>query len=149
MATTLLRWLHPRPKDQLESCSHPLIPLSPGLGRRGIGSVDPITDAYLGGSDGWAREQVERAAVLSMPPSMSTPKHMLMSMPELATQVQTGSPVTVCCLQETQHPPVQSSWPSRCDSPSWLRPARGEWHGWCDGDQARSAEWESPLPIAS
>lgn len=41
---------------------------------------------------------------------MSTPKHMLVSMPELATQVQTGNPVTMCCLQEVQHPPGQSSW---------------------------------------
>lgn len=45
-----------------------------------------------------------------MPLPMSAPKHMLMSMPELATQVQTGNPVTLCCLQEIQHPPVQSSW---------------------------------------
>lgn len=41
---------------------------------------------------------------------MSAPKHMLMSMPKLSTQVQTGNPVAVCCLQEIQHPPVQSSW---------------------------------------
>lgn len=45
-----------------------------------------------------------------MPLPMSAPKHMLMSTPELATQVQTVSPVTVCCLQEVQHPPGQSSW---------------------------------------
>lgn len=40
-----------------------------------------------------------------MPLPMSAPKHMLVSMPELATQVQTGNPVTMCCLQAIQQLP--------------------------------------------
>lgn len=88
-----------------------------------------------------------------MPQSMPAPKHMLMSMsmsmPALATQVQTGNPVGVGCLQETQHPPAQASWAIQARVAKLAPADEGSGTAGGRGAQARTAGWESPLPIAS
>lgn len=92
-----------------------------------------------------------------MSQSMPALKHMLMSMsmsmsmskPALATQVQTGNPVGVSCLQETQHAPTRASWAIQARVAKLAPADEGSGTAGGRGAQARTAGWESPLPIAS
>lgn len=136
MATTLLRWLHPRSKDQLESCPPPLIPPSPGLGRRGIGSVDPITDACLRG--------VSRLGARTGGASSSTVHATahVRAQAHAHVHAQAFDPGTnwepsgrvLFAGDPTFSRPVQLGHPgASCQAGSGRR---GEWHGWWEGAQA-------------
>jgi len=148
MATSLLRWLHPRLKDQLESCPPPNPPIT-CLGRRGIGSVDPIADVCLGG--------VSRLGARTGGASSSIAHAHARDQAHAHVHARTCYPstnwnqLTVCCLQEidpTPSTPLQSARPGA--SVAWLAPAdeasgaavwRCPWPG--------LTEPESTLPIAS